>query len=96
MGEEVAEAAYAVEGVANDQKRPSLPDDLEGAGQRALLVGVVAGKSHASILAHVCSVTEPTAIVEVVRSLNEEGRSPLPALAAADDDLDGFAPTTGS
>jgi hypothetical protein len=41
-------------------------------------------------------VTEPTAIVEVVRSLNEEGRSPLPALAAADDDLDGFAPTTGS
>ena len=51
VGEEVAEAADPVEGVSHDQQRPALPDDLEGAGERALLVGVVAGKTHAPILA---------------------------------------------
>jgi hypothetical protein len=41
MGGEVVEALHAVEGVAKDQQRPPLADDLETARQRAGLVGIV-------------------------------------------------------
>src|SRR5581483_5608599 len=47
---ELVEAAPAEEGVADDQERPALADDLQGAGDRAVLAVVVAPE-HASRLA---------------------------------------------
>src|SRR5262249_50869249 len=41
-GLELVEAAESEEGVANDQERPALTDDLERAGNRAVLAVVVA------------------------------------------------------
>src|SRR3954451_20788910 len=48
---EVLKSADAVEGVADEQHRPSLADDLQGAGDRADLVVVRAGQHPSATLA---------------------------------------------
>src|SRR5215207_1601796 len=50
-GEQPVEAVHAEEHVAQDQQRPALADDLEGAGDGADLLVVVAAE-HGVILAH--------------------------------------------
>src|SRR5690606_7697205 len=35
---EIAETAHAIEGIAHDEKRPSIPDQIDGAGNRTKFV----------------------------------------------------------
>ena len=45
---EITEAARTVKRVSHDQQCPTLADDLQGPRDRAILVGILAGKGHAS------------------------------------------------
>ena len=51
---ELVEAAKAEESVADDQQRPALADDLESAGDRALLPFVVALEHAAKVAGESC------------------------------------------
>ena len=64
---ELVEATQPEERVANDQKRPALPDDLQCPGNRAVLSLVVVPE-HESSVARVSCVTKLVVLLSVLKS----------------------------
>lgn len=75
VGLQVPEASYAVEAVAYQEQGPALANDLQRAGERAVLPHIALAQRHLAGLAHDGSVTELTdALGQVITGTGLERR----------------------